>query len=165
MTNEQRKIANAQRLQKIYPTLRPKIAAIISDLEGKGWQPVIDGQVYRTPAQQARLKAEGKSKVSYSFHTVTGPNGEPQSLAADIVDIRYAWNAPSRYWLQLASSAEAHGMQTGIRWGLSTPKRAIINALIRSKDWSAKYALGWDAAHTEVVGISLAQAKAGKRPK
>jgi hypothetical protein len=164
MTTEQRRALNNERVQKIYPTLRPKILAIIRDLEGKGWQPIIDAQVYRTPQQQARLKAEKKSTVSYSFHTVTGPKGQPESLAADIVDVRYQWNAPSAYWLQLASSAEAHGMTTGIRWGLSTPKRSIINALIRAKNWSAKYAMGWDAAHVEVKGITLAQAKAGKRP-
>lgn len=165
MTTNQRHAVNAARVQLMHPKLRAKILAIICDMEGKGWQPIIDVGVYRTPAEQAEKKRLGFSKVSYSFHTVTGANGVPESLAADIVDVRYQWNAPSKYWLQLAACAEAHGMQTGIRWGLSTPKRAVINTLIRLKNWDAKFALGWDAAHTECKGITLAQAKAGKRPE
>jgi hypothetical protein len=164
-TDDKRSIHNEAMLAKVYPTLRPKIRAIISDMEGKGWKPVIDVGVYRTPAEQAEKKRNGYSKVSYSYHNVTGANGQPESLAADIVDARYGWDAPSSYWLQLASSAEAHGMETGIRWGLITPKRLIINALLRAKNWKAKYAMGWDAAHVQVTGITLGQAHAGKRPK
>jgi hypothetical protein len=165
MNRRQRKALNAERVRKIHPALRPKIMAILSDMEGKGWQPMIDEGVYRTPAEQAEKKRRGLSKVDYSFHNVTGRDGTPEALAADIVDVRYGWNAPSKYWLQLASSAEAHGMQTGIRWGLSTPLRSAINALIRLRDWSAKYAIGWDAAHVEVKGITLSQAKMGRRPR
>ena len=164
-SDAQRKERNEALLLKVYPTLRPKLRAVIADMEGKGWQPCIDPGVYRTPAEQADKVRRGYSKVSYSYHNVTGENGKPESLAADIVDARYGWDAPSNYWLQLASSAQSHGMETGIRWGLTNPKRLIINALIRAKNWSAKYAMGWDAAHVQCVGISLGQAKAGARPK
>ena len=162
--DSERAAMNRKRLLKMYPTMRPKIEAVIRDMEGKGWKPVIDGQVHRTPAEQAALKAKGVSKVSYSYHTVTGPNGRPESLAADIVDVRYGWDAPPKYWLQLAACAEAHGLTTGIRWGLNKVKRALLESILRKKDWGAKYAMGWDAAHVEAKGIGLSQAKAGKRP-
>lgn len=163
-TKEQRTKLNEDRLLKVYHTMRPKFLAIIKDLEGKGWEPIIDAQVHRTPAQQAELKRKGNSSVSYSYHTVTGRNGEPESLAIDLTDARYGWDSPPDYWLQLASSAESHGCETGIRWGLKTPQRLIINTLIKLKKWKGSYARGWDAAHVQPKGISLGQARAGKRP-
>ncbi|RYX86623.1 hypothetical protein EON83_00125 [bacterium] len=163
---------NTQRLAKMAPWARPKVAAVISDLEGHGYRPLIDGQVYRTPSQQAALKAAGRSSVSYSFHTVTdldskGKRTLPASFAADIVDKRYGWNSKTPYWLTLARSAEAHQMATGIRWGLPSADRQKISGAIQARNFLASVRLGWDPAHVEPSGsiLTLSQAKAGKRPR
>lgn len=160
----QRKTLNAARLLKLNPAMRRKVAAIIADLEAHGYQPLIDAQVWRSPAQQAKLKAQGRSKVSYSFHNCTTRAGLPDSLAADITDARYGWESPKAFWLTLAAAAQAHGCTTGIYWGLSVDKRIKIRKAIARRDFNALVELGWDTAHVEPSGLTLDEAKAGKRP-
>ncbi len=161
---------NETRVALMHPYMRPKIRAVIGDLESHGWRPLIDAQVYRSPAQQAKLKARGVSSVSYSYHMVTDKDAKgrpvPASLAADITDKRWAWKSGNQYWLMLASASESHGLVTGIRWTLPTSGRQKIDALIRRKDWKGAYSMGRkpDPAHVEVVGVSLGQAKKGVRP-
>ena len=156
---------NARMLAKMNPVMSLKVAAILRDLEGKGLLPKIDGQVWRSPAQQAELKRKGFSKVSFSFHTCCTSKGEPDSLAADIVCAKTGWDAPKSFWLMLAASARAHGCETGIEWGLNKVQRALIETVLGQRNWSAKYVIGWDAAHVQPKGITLAQARAGRRPK
>lgn len=164
MTENERKSANTARLQKVYAPMRPKIEAIIRDLESHGFQPLIDSHVYRTPAEQAQMVKRGVSHVRYSFHNVTGKNGTPEALACDITDARWGWSSPLKYWLMLAASAEAHGLTTGIRWGLSKWDRAQIDKAIKERSWESHVRLGWDAAHIEAV-FSLTKARLGFRPK
>jgi hypothetical protein len=162
----QRKRDNSARILKLNPYMRPKVAAIVSDLEAHGYKPSVDPAVWRTPAQQAAKLKKGYSAVSYSYHNATTPEGKPDSLAADIVDIRWQWDPPGNtYWLKLASSAESHNLTTGIYWKLSDTNRKRIRAAIASKDWDAKIVRGQDAAHVEPKGITLAQARKGIRPK
>lgn len=161
---------NTNRLAKMHPYMRPKVGAIISDMEGHGYRPLIDFQVWRSPAQQAALKRQGKSRVSYSFHTVSGKDAKgkatPESLAADITDNRWGWNSGTPYWLTLARAAESHNLSTGIRWGLPSSDRQKISGAIQARDFLARVRLGWDPAHVEPNGktITLSQARAGKRP-
>lgn len=149
MDKQQRDALNQARVAKMDVLMRPNILAIIADLEGAGWQPVIDSGVYRTPAEQAQKVAQGVSTVSYSYHNVTSRNGIPESEAADIVDIRYGWNPPATYWLQLAGAAENQGLETGIYWGLTQAQRNTIHTLIGNKSWGKPYSRGWDAAHVQ----------------
>ena len=164
-TETQRKLNNASRLLKISPSIRAHVAAVITELEAAGYRPQIDGQVWRSSAQQARLKAEGKSTVSYSYHNVSTTAGDPDALAADIVDVRWQWNAPRSYWLRLAAAAERQGLTTGIYWGLTQAQRKAIAGAIEREDWDAKVALGWDTAHVEPGNFSIARARAGERPR
>lgn len=150
----------------MYPYMRPKVRAILNDLEAHGWQPIIDPGVHRTPAEQLEKFKAGYSKVKYSYHNVTGKDGTPESLAADIVDVRYAWNSPKSFWLMLAAAAESHGLDSGIYWGLTNAQRQVIHTAIAKRDFNnPKIPLGWDTAHVEVHGISLLAARLGKRPK
>lgn len=165
MTKQERDKLNAQRLQKVYVTLRPKLQAVLDDMEGHGWQPLIDAAVHRTPAEQLALFNKGYSKTKFSFHNCTGKGNTPESLAADITDARHGWSSPSKFWLMLTASAEAHGLSTGIRWGLSKAERQTIDKALASRNFDAKINLGWDTAHVEVQGISLLAARLGKRPK
>jgi hypothetical protein len=144
-----RRTANAERLTRISPAIRPKIAAVLSDLEGHGYRPLIDVGVWRSPAEQRAKVRAGYSKTLYSFHTCTAPGGKAASLAADITDHRWFWNSPRPFWLVLAAAADGHDLTTGIYWGLSQAQRQRIHDAIARRDWNAKVALGWDTAHTE----------------
>lgn len=159
-----RKQANTERLQLINPGMRPKVAAVIGDLEQHGYRPLIDKGVWRSQAEQAKKVAQGVSTVYYSYHNVTTPDGRPDSLAADITDNRWFWSSPKPFWLTLAGAAEAHGLTTGIYWGLSQADRNKIRQAIKVRNWNANVPLGWDAAHVEPANFTIAQAKAGKRP-
>lgn len=134
---------NQTRLQKMHPAMRPKVRAILADLDSHGLKPVIHADVWRSPARQAQLVRAGRSTVRYSFHTVTGRNGQPESLAADVVGFYQGWNVSPEFWRKLASSARAHNLETGINWRF------------------------YDPAHVQPKSstITLAQAKAGKRPQ
>jgi hypothetical protein len=165
-----RKSNNETRLLKLNPYMRPKVAAVVSDLERHGLKPLIDGAIFRTPAEQAALVRKGHSKVLYSYHNANSCDGRPRpcnpkadALAADIVDGQLFWKAGTPFWLKLASSAESHDLESGIYWGLSQAKRQTIRNTIRAKRWNDRPVLGWDTAHVEARGLSLAQAKAGKR--
>ena len=164
MGDLERRQLNAARLQKVHKGLHRKIEAIIDDMEGHGYRPIIDKNVWRSPAEQAAIKRAGRSKVSYSFHNVTTKDGKPDALACDIVDVNYQWNAPKHYWLKLAASAEAHGMETGIYWGLGLINRARLRKAIKERNWAYNGPLGWDAAHLQPKGISILAARLGKRP-
>ncbi len=164
MLDVKRRALNAARLLLTNPQLRPKFAAIIRDLEGHGWQPLIDGAVWRSPAKQAELKRKGYSKVSWSFHNATTPSGRPDALAVDITDARHGWNSPTTFWLQLAASAESHGLTTGIYWGLNHHERADIHRAIEKRTWAAYLVLGWDTAHVQPRDLSIVDARQGKRP-
>lgn len=165
MTTAERNLVNETRLKKISPSIRAKVAAVLTDLEGHGFQPLIDAQVWRSPAEQAALKKKGYSKVSYSFHNCTTKDGRPDSLAADITDARYGWDSPKKFWLMLAASAEAHGLNSGIYWGLPQSKRNEIRKAIKERNFNQNLSLGWDVAHVEPKGISILAARLGKRPK
>ena len=159
-----RKQDNAERLQLINPGMRPKVKAVLSDLEQHGYRPLIDSGVWRSIAEQAKKKAAGVSQVSYSYHNVTTADGRPDSLAADITDNRWFWSSPTPYWLTLAGSAESHQLTTGIYWGLSQNDRNKIRQAIKVRNWNANVPLGWDTAHVEPANFTIAQARAGKRP-
>lgn len=164
-TEAQRKSNNKERLAKVSPSIRAHVEAILVELENAGYRPQIDYQVWRSEAQQARLKAEGKSTVSYSYHNVSTKNGAPDSLAVDIVDVRWLWNAPRSFWLRLAAAAKRQGLTSGIYWGLTASQRKAIDTAIENQDWEAKVALGWDTAHVEPDNFSISRAKSGERPK
>jgi hypothetical protein len=165
-----RRSNNATRLQELNPYMRPKVAAVVSDLERHGLKPLIDGAIFRTPAEQAALVRKGHSKVLYSYHNANTCDGRARpcspkadSLAADIVDGQLFWSAGTPFWLKLASSAQSHDLDSGIYWGLSEARRKMLRDVIESKQWNAQPRLGWDTAHVQVRGLSLVQAKAGKR--
>jgi hypothetical protein len=157
---------NEERLKKSWPGIRPKFAAVLVDMEGKGWKPVVAENIFRTPAEQRRLVREGKSKTLSSFHTCTAEDGIPEALAMDVYDIRTPFNEPVRFFLELRSSARAHGLTTGAEFGLSRAQRARLDDVIRRRAFAEKTVVGWDGWHVQprTEDLSLAKAKAGRRP-
>jgi hypothetical protein len=160
-----RKQDNAERLMLMNPGIRPKIKATLTDMEHHGYRPLIDSGVWRSPAEEAKKKAQGVSQVSFGFHNVTTPDGRPDSLAADITDNRWFWSSPKSFWLTLAGAAESHGLTTGIYWGLSQASRNKIREAIKTRNWNAPVQIGWDAAHVQPAApFTISEARAGKRP-
>jgi len=163
MTDADRKARNALMLTQLYPTFRRKVAATLTDLEGKGYRPRIQC-AWRSPADQLAAYKSGHSKLKFGFHNVTKA-GHPEALAADILDDDHPVNATTPFLLVLAASAQAHGCTTGIRWGLPQAMRTAIDKSIAAKRWDAPVKVGWDPNHVEVIGLTPTQAKSGKRPE
>ena len=165
---EARRVAqNANNLKKMALPMRSKVRGVITDLEGHGYKPIIDNAVWRSKAEQLALYRKGYSKVTYSYHNVSTKAGGPDSLAADIIDQRYGWFrvTPRRYWMTQARSAWVHNLYSGSHFGLTKAQRRAFDAALSSPNFTAYSGpLGWDPAHIEPRGLSIAQAKAGKRP-
>jgi hypothetical protein len=163
MNEAKRKERNAQRVTELWPSFATRIKAVITDLESKGLRPRIQ-DAYRSPADQLIAFETGHSQLQFGFHNVTGAGGKKESLAVDMLDDDHAANEGPEYLLQLAAAAEAQGLVTGIRWGLTPHLAAAIDTAIANKNWQAPVKVGWDPSHVQPTNITPDQAKAGKRP-
>lgn len=165
MDRTKRVSLNAERLTLVSPSIRQQVIGVLQDVEGAGFEPLIAKDVWRSPARQLELYRQGRSKAKWGFHCGTTPEGKPDSLAADIVDADFAWDAKQAFWLAVGRAAFERGLGWGGFWGLKPPQKAALEATIISPPAvPIKIALGWDVAHVEVAGISISEAKAGKRP-
>lgn len=162
---KQIKKRNEDKIKELYFKFAPKVRAILSDLEGHGFVPLIVW-AWRSPEEQLRLYKQGSTKILYGYHNVSGRLGEPQAMAVDIVDARYMYNSPKRFWLMLASSAMAHGCESGVLWtGKNIVLRNKILKAIKSRNFSYDGPLGWDCAHIQLLPNSkLSAVKRGWRP-
>ncbi|MBI3720239.1 MAG: hypothetical protein HY252_16800 [Sphingobacteriales bacterium] len=163
MTEPQRQQRNADRLLELFPTFHQRIAKVIADLEAINVRPRIQ-DAYRSPADQLKAFNSGHSKLKFGFHNVTGANGQKESLAVDMLDDDSPLKTSTAYVLKLAWAAEKNGLMTGIRWGVPVRLIVAIDKAITEKDWNAPVKIGWDPTHIQPVGITAADAKAGKRP-
>ncbi|WP_395089785.1 hypothetical protein [Armatimonas sp.] len=163
MTEEQRKERNAQRLTECNPIFRRKATAILEDLEGHGLRPRIQ-EAWRSPTRQRQLLADGFTKVRWGMHNAVTEDGNPDSLAVDILDDDQPNKESTKFLLMLTASAKAHGCVTGIGWGLSQEDRDTIRSAVTSRDFEAKVEVGWDPCHVQIGGISVQEARDGARP-
>ena len=163
MTEQARKQRNTDRLAELYPTYRAGVTKVIAEMEKRGYRPRIqDG--YRSPADQLKAFNSGNSKLKYGFHNVTGANGAKESLAVDLLDDDSPLASRKEYLLNLADVCRSLNLLTGIKWGLPAALGAAVDVAIKNKDWKANVKIGWDPTHIEPTGITVAEAKAGKRP-
>lgn len=163
MTEPNRKQRNSDRLLELHSAFRSRLTKVIEELELMGLRPRIqDG--YRSPQDQLIAFNNGNSKLKFGFHNITGPNGEKESLAVDMLDDDSPLNISSGYLLKLAHMSEKNGLTTGIRWGLPPKLRSAIDEAIAAQNWDAPVKIGWDPTHVEPVGITVTEAKSGKRP-
>ena len=163
MLEKDRLALNQQRLTEMYPTFRTRAQAVLNELQGYGLRPRIY-QAWRSPSDQMAAYRAGYSQVMYGFHNVTAADGTKQALAADIIDDDNPTSLKLPYLLHLIAAAENNGLTTGIYWNLSDANVAAIHAAVAAKDWNAKVHVGWDPTHVEVEGVTIQEAKAGKRP-
>ena len=132
-------------------------------MEDQGFRPRIQ-DAHRTIEDQLKAFNGGFSKVKFGFHNVTGANGKPEALAADLLDDNRPLNPSREYLIRLAATAQAHGLQTGIFFGLPQVLRKGLSQAIEDLNFSSAVKIGFDPTHIEVTGISITEAKAGKRP-
>jgi hypothetical protein len=162
MTAIQLRARNRAMLRALDPAIRDKIEAVLADLQGHGFRPRIQ-DAWRSPAEQRALYDKGRSRVKFGFHNVTVA-GRASALAADILDDDHPLAPSRRFLLQLFASASAHGLTTGLMWGLSAKEAARTQAAVHNRNWDAQACIGWDPCHVQVVGITIAQARRGERP-
>lgn len=163
MNEAQRIQRNNERMQELYPTFRQKIGNIITELEAMGIRPRIQ-DAYRSPGDQLKAYNSGNSKLKFGFHNVTGVNGAKESLAVDMLDDDNPLELSTSYLLKLAFASEKNGLITGIRWGLPNKLQKAVTDAITQQQWDAAVKIGWDPSHVEPTGITVTQAKQGKRP-
>lgn len=154
---------NLSRLQELYPVFRVRVEALLKEMEAAGYRPRIQ-DAWRSADDQLKAFQQGHSKVKYGFHNVTSTNGTREALAADILDDNLPLGPKTHYMLHLAAAAEHNGLTTGIRWGLSDAYSKAIDSAIAAQTWSVPIHVGWDPLHVEVTGLSIDEAKHGKRP-
>ena len=118
MTEARRQGLNNTRLRGLHRVLIRKVRAVLRDLEGHGWKPLIAEGIRTVEQQRAKVRA-GVSKTMNSKHL---PQRDGYGWAADVIDCRYAWNIkqyPAQvvaFRRDLGSSAEAHNLTWGGRW-------------------------------------------------
>src|SRR5881394_952362 len=100
MTEPQRQQRNAAKLLELFPAFRNRISQVIIDLEAMGVRPRIQ-DAYRSPEDQLIAFNSGHSKLKFGFHNVTGPNGEKESLAVDMLDDDSPLNLSKSFLLKL----------------------------------------------------------------
>lgn len=148
MTDDELRIRNESSFKECYHPFADKIKAVIADLTAHGYRVRIQ-EAYRSPEDQMRAYNTGHSKLTFSFHNITLADGTPQACAVDLLDDADPNANATPFFLMLASSARAHGLSTGVLWGLTDNGRGIVNAAIQQKSWGSKVRIGWDAGHVE----------------
>lgn len=163
MIESERKQRNLTKLQELHPAFRVRLEAVIKELERYGYRPRIE-QGWRSPQEQLEAYRLKRSRVTYGFHNVTSPEGVKESLAADVWDDNDFAHQKTHFMLHLLAAAETNGLTTGMRWDLTPEKIAKIEAAIASKTWNTPVYAGWDPLHVEITGLTIQEAKDGKRP-
>ena len=164
MEESARKARNAQRLSTLHTKFAARLARVILALENDQLRPRIQ-DAWRSQADQLAAFNSGHSKLKFGFHNVTAADGTPEALAVDLLDDNAPLNPGKPYILRLAAAAEDEQLVTGIRWGLPIALREAIDQALAAHDWKAPVKMGWDPLHVEPTGITVQEAKQGKRPK
>jgi len=163
MNESVRILYNKNKLQELYPYFRARVEAVLSEMEKAGYRPRIQ-TAWRSPADQLDAYKNGTSQVQFGFHNVTSPMGVKEALAADVWDDDLLDKVKVDFMLHLAAAAETQGLTTGVRWDLADEDSVLIDIALQNKNWDAKIRVGWDPLHVEVTGITLAEAREGRRP-
>jgi predicted double-glycine peptidase len=164
MIEAERKQRNELKTQELHPAVRPRMEAVLRELESYGYRPRIQ-EAWRSPKDQLAAYNAGTSKVKYGFHNVTAMDGTKEALAADVWDDDHPTNTKTHFMLHLLAAAEKNGLTTGIRWSLSDNHIQLIEDAIAKQDWKRPVWVGWDPLHVEATGITIQEAEAGKRPE
>ena len=163
MTDEARRARNAGRLLECYPTFRARVAKVIAAMEAAGFRPRIQ-DAWRSPEEQLEAYKTGHSKLRWGFHNATGPKGEKEALAVDLIDDDHPLNSAKAYLLRLAACARDAKLETGILWGLPPRLQQAVVAAIVAGQWGLDLKLGWDPSHLQPIDLTSIEARRGERP-
>lgn len=171
MNEEARRARNVEMLRQCWPPFAALISRLIFALEQEALRPRInEGGAWRDPVAQAKAYYSGKSDLLWGFHNATGRNGEKEALAVDLIDDDSPAVPRPRFVHRVNEIIGAFGLMTGILWSnrkgirLTEAEKAAIVAACKSGDWSGVERIGYDPLHIQPIGLSVADAKAGKRP-
>lgn len=154
---------NQERLTELYAPMAPVVRRVLTRMEDQGFRPRIQS-AWRSQADQLAAFHRGTSKVKFGFHNATGSDGAKESLACDVLDDDHPLASATKYLLALAVAARAEGLETGILWDLKPSLAAGVEAAIAQGDLDRPVKVGFDPTHVQPTGITIAAAKAGKRP-
>src|SRR5439155_1293532 len=116
---------------QLHPELRERLADMLEDLREKGWNPRVPQlggreatgfRTLRAQALAATPQTPGggtRSDVTFGFHNVTTPAGQPNSMAVHVTDAsQYGSDAAlkKQFQVDLLAAAERYGMTTGLNW-------------------------------------------------
>lgn len=171
MNEQARQQRNTSRMAELHPNFAQRIGFIIRDLEALAYRPRIQ-EAYRSPAKQKEAFNNGRSKLEFGFHNVTGLDGRPESLAVDLLDDDNPLNPSRHYLLHLAHIAGKYNCNTGILWGLPSSIQeslileiqAVGEDVHRTRPIPENLKIGWDPTHVEPSDITVGAAKNGHRP-
>lgn len=163
MKEADRLARNTQRLSEVFGPQATATRKVLDRMEAQGFRPRIQ-DAWRSPADQLKAFQRGTSGVRFGFHNVTGAGGRKESLACDVLDDDNPLGPATRYLLALTIAARAEGLETGILWRLAPPLAAGVEAAIADNDIARRVKVGFDPTHVQCVGLTITQAKSGKRP-
>jgi len=163
MKEADRLARNTRRLTELFDPMAPVVRRVLDRMEDQKFRPRVQS-AWRSKEDQLLAFQRGTSGVKFGFHNVTAAGGAKESLACDVLDDDHPLGPPTRYLLALAIAARAEGLETGILWTLKPPLAAGVEAAIADHDIDRPVKIGFDPTHIQPVGITIAQAKAGKRP-
>ena len=163
MNEDQRTGHNRDLLQQCNGPFRQVLASVLATLQSLGYRPRIQC-AWRSPEEELAAYNAGTSHVRWGLHNATTPDGQPDALAADVLDDDHPLNPPRPFLVALARIARAKGLTTGIDWGLPAGPQAALDAVLAQPDGSWNGPIGWDPCHVEVTGLTYAQAMNGVRP-
>lgn len=103
------------KLASLDPEMAEKVKKLMQALKARGFEPKIF-YGWRSGKTQQRLKKQGKSQVSFSFHNAT-KDEQPASLAADIIDKNIAWTGPKDKVQSYRTAIGEEAKKLGLTWG------------------------------------------------
>jgi hypothetical protein len=163
MNEAARQQRNQQRLGECFPKFAKRVKAVIAELEALGFRPRIQ-EAHRSIADQLKAFNDGFSTVRFGFHNITGANGQTEALAVDLLDDDKPLGPSRKYMILLAATAQRNGLHPGSFFKLSEPQRKRLNQAIKDSNFDPKIKIGFDPTHIEATGLTVGQAKTGKRP-
>lgn len=162
MTEALRLARNRELLRQCHPAFKAQLAKVILALQANGWRPRLQC-TWRHADDEDMAFNSGHSEVRWGYHNATAADGTPEALAGDLLDDNAPLHPHRDYLLALARAARPQGLRTGILWGLPANMRRVVDGAIRSgTEWTGP--IGWDPCHVETTAVTLAEAKAGRRP-
>lgn len=166
MNEQARKARNAKALEECAIWFRVRLSLVIAELENLHLRPRIQ-QAWRSLVDQEKAVQDGNSQVHFGYHNVTGPSGEKQAFAVDLLDDDDPLMPGTVYLLKLAWAAERHELRTLVRWGLGVDQSFLIDRAIVRQNFDMPVMVGKDPCHVQpgpLSGITIDRLRSGWRP-